>query len=392
MANLQTVGVIFGGRSVEHDISIITGLQIMRAMDREKYQVVPIYITREGEWLTGDALADLRAYSGGKAPAGQPATLGASTAFKGLISPPVAGPLKRSQLIALDVLFPAIHGSHGEDGTLQGLFELIDLPYVGCGVGASAVAVDKILTKAVLAHHGVPVVAEYVSGTRAAWRADKAGLLARIRGALSFPVYVKPASLGSSIGVSRATDDQELEDAIELAAQLDPRFLVERAMDDCIEINCAVLGAGAEVTPSVCEQPVKPEALLSFEDKYMQKPGVGMQGAKRIVPAPISEALTAKVQAAAVEAFQAVGGAGIARVDLLVNVPAEQVYVNEMNTLPGSLSFYLWEPTGIKPAALIDRLIALATEAHAEKARSRYTFPSYVLQQLSPESLGKGGK
>src|SRR6266849_457354 len=262
----QTVGVIFGSRSVEHDVSIVTAQQVMQALSPSKYEIVPIYITRKGHWLTGSNLTDLKTF---QAPnieelVGIKDTLvSPSVQHHGMITPPIAGLLGRNVLRRLDVIFPVIHGTHGEDGTIQGLFEMADIPYVGCGVLASAVANDKITTKAVMKERGIPVV-DYVAFQRQDWLANRDAVMERVD-EIGYPLFVKPATLGSSIGIGRPTDRQTAIASIDVALNLDRRIVVERAMVGAIEVNCAVLG-NAEPRPSLLEQPISFEEFLSYEE------------------------------------------------------------------------------------------------------------------------------
>jgi D-alanine-D-alanine ligase len=229
MSKKLTVGVVFGSRSVEHDVSIVSAHQVMRALDPEKYEVVPVYIDREGVWLVGDPLRDIGSFKNdqvGEMLGIKEAALSSSTAFKGLIVPPISGLVGRNSLRKLDVIFPVVHGSHGEDGTLQGLCELVDLPYVGCGITASAIAIDKPMTKTVLAQHGIPVL-DGLALTRGAWLQDRDGLLNQIEAKFAYPIFVKPATLGSSIGIARVTDRDMLGNHLDVAFNFDRRVLVE---------------------------------------------------------------------------------------------------------------------------------------------------------------------
>ncbi len=389
----QRIGMFFGGYSVEHDISVITGLQAMRAVDESKYEVVPVYVANDGTWYTGEALKDLRTYAD-KATitkAAEPAILSPDRKHRGLIVNPLAGRLQKSELIPLDVAFPLIHGTHGEDGTIQGLFELADLPYVGCGVMASAIGNDKLLSKRVLMQAGIPVVSDYVLATRTEWQTSEADVLTRITDTVPMPVHVKPRRLGSSIGVSKCNTEKELREALELGFTIESNVIVEKSIENLTEINCAVLG-NHDLIASVCEKPLTSEEVLTFEDKYMSGEGeaMGMAGAKRIVPAPIRDELTKRIQQLALDSFKAIDGAGLARIDFLID-SEQNVYVNELNTMPGSLSYYLWQEDGIKQPELVDRLISLALERHQEKSRTTFAFKSYVLSDFS-EHGSKGGK
>lgn len=392
-AQRQTVvGVIFGGRSVEHDVSVVTGHQVMRAFDPTRYAVIPIYIDRDGRWFTGAALNDLKAFEGDvtKQAGVQPCVLSPSIQHHGLIVEPAKGKLfAKSEIVKLDVVFPALHGSHGEDGTVQGLLELADIPYAGCGVLASAVANDKMLTKRVMQANSIPVV-DGVAFTRDEWETKPDAILAEIAAALEFPVFVKPVTLGSSIGIGRAADETLLRAHIDVAVNLDRRVLVESGVIDGIEINCAVLGDDRELIASVLEQPLGWSEFLSYEDKYLRG-GEGMKSAQRILPAPIAPALSARIQAMALAAFRAIDGRGTARLDFLVRPERDEVYLNEINTLPGSLALYLWQHMGMTASAVLDRMVAIAREANADKRRNTYNYQTNLIALTAARGL-KGVK
>jgi D-alanine-D-alanine ligase len=386
-----TVAVIFGGRSVEHDVSVVTGHQIMQALDAERYDVVPVYISRDGKWYTGEPLLELKnfqdeiiSYKGVSN-----VILSPSVQHHGLILNPVVGRLQKNEVKRVDVLFPAVHGSHGEDGTLQGLFEMADIPYVGCAVLASAIANDKGFTKTVLAGAGIPTVAG-ITLTRDKWLSQRESVLAQIEADFAYPVFIKPATLGSSIGVARADDVNALSMAIDIAASFDRRIVIERAVVGAAEINCAVMGYGDDVQASVLEQPVSWEEFLTYEEKYMRGGG-GMKSAERIIPAPISAELTTRIQSIAVEAFKAVDGRGITRIDFLYDENTDTVYLNELNTLPGSLAFYLWQASGVDSQALVDHLIHLAQTAYADKRRNTYNYQTSLITLTASRGL-KGVK
>lgn len=389
------VGVIFGGRSVEHDVSVVTGHQVMQALQSERYEVVPIYIDREGRWFTGKPLLDLKNYDEEifRLNGIERTILSPSTQHHGLLINPVpSGLFSRSQVQRLDVVFPTIHGSHGEDGTLQGLFELADIAYVGCGVLASAIANDKQMTKIVLRQHGVPVV-DSLGVTRADWFDDPDSVVQRVREQLDYPVFVKPVTLGSSIGISRVTDEESLRAAMDVAANLDSRIMVEAAIQYGVEINCAVMGNGDAIQASVLEQPLSWDAFLTYEEKYMRG-GEGMKSAERIIPAPIPPELTEQIQKLARQAFIAIGGRGTARIDFLARPESGEVFLNEINTLPGSLAFYLWQETGLSPAEFAHKLVTLAQDAHADKRRNLYNYRTNLIQLTAQRGLAgaKGSK
>jgi D-alanine-D-alanine ligase len=386
-----TVGVIFGGRSVEHDVSIVTANQIMHAFDRDRYEVAPIYITRDGKWFTGDPFLDLKNYhdeiishSGVV-----PVILSPGVQHHGLIINPLAGRLSKSQVKRLDVVFPAVHGTHGEDGTLQGLLELADIAYVGCMTLASAVANDKITTKAILRQHHIPVV-EDISFSRAEWLDQPETVIKRIQDALPYPVFIKPATIGSSMGMGRADDDQLLRASIDVAAHFDRRILVEKAVTGHVEINCAVMGNGDDIRPSVLEQPISWDAYLTYEDKYLRG-SEGMKSAERIIPAPLTDELTQQIQELAVKAFKAIDGNGTARIDFMVKPDENEIFLGEINTMPGSLAFYLWQESGISMSDLVHRLVELAQAAQAEKRRNSYDFHTDLINLAQMRGL-KGSK
>jgi D-alanine-D-alanine ligase len=403
---VTTVGVLFGGRSVEHDVSIITGHQVMMALANDPtYEIVPIYIDRHGRWFSGDPLRELKNFQQFRDEVTslkgvQTAILSPSTQHHGIILNPLAGRFDKAEIKRLDVVFPTIHGSHGEDGTLQGLFELADIPYVGCGVLASALANDKILCKIALSQQGIPIV-EAVSFNRAEWLDEPDKVISHIVHELKiYPLFVKPATLGSSIGVAKVTDEAGLRAAIDVALSLDSRILVEISIENAVEINCALLGAGSEIQASVLEQPVSLQELLTFEEKYMRG-SKGMVSAERIIPAPLSTELTTKIQNYAVAAFRAIEGRGTARIDFLVRPESNEVFLNEINTLPGSFSFYLWNtaqgPTSQHPAQspteIVRQLIQIARDAFAEKRKNVYDYQTGLVEFAAAKGLkGMKGK
>jgi D-alanine-D-alanine ligase len=389
----KTVAVLFGGRSVEHEVSVITGHQIMDALRAAGHRVLPIYLTKDGEWYAGESLHNLKLYTD---PAGEP--ISAAGVYRVSLSPDrairqlVAHPGTRQWLFRkpahlwADVYFPCLHGSFGEDGALQGLFELADVPYVGSGVAASAVAMDKALTKIICRHAGIPVL-DWLVVSRGEWQSHEAEVVGRIEQLWEYPVIIKPVSLGSSIGVKRCNDQSSLRGAIAAALMLDDRVLIEKALSGFIEINCAVMGPPEQA--SVCEQPLTNEAILSFDAKYKQ----GAKGAKRSdrpsgmasqgrnLPAPISADLTHRVQTYAMQAFRALGAAGTSRVDFLYQPASGALYLNELNSIPGSLAFYLWEATGVPFDELVDKLIAIALQRHRERAQTQFSFEVNLLRQ-----------
>ena len=388
------VGVIFGGRSVEHDVSIVSAHQAMAVL-AEDHDVVPIYISREGLWYTGEALNDLEVYrSQTWTEAGVESFIPSSAGHGGLFVPP-SGRFAKARTIPLDVVVPAIHGTYGEDGTLQGLLEMAGIPYAGSAVTGSAAGMDKITMKAVFRAAGLPVVRDLVLDAERLL-ADENAVVDEIERVIGYPAFVKPSRLGSSVGIGKAPDRVALVEALDVARRYDNRLLVEVAMEGCDEINCSVLGgAGTEPRVSVCEQPVAWEEFLTFSDKYLRggkgtsegaKSGGGMAGSERRIPAPISDELTKQVQTNALVAFKAIDAAGVARIDSFVNQATGETWVMEINTVPGSFAFYLWEATGVNFRQLMNEIIDIALAAGKAKSELMFTFESNMLSGV------KGGK
>lgn len=387
-----TVAVIFGGRSVEHDVSIVTGCQVMQAFPTARYDIVPVYISRDGKWHTGGPLSKLENYQD-KDILNQAGIvsclLSPDVRHHGLIINPLAGRFSKSEIRRIDVLFPAIHGSHGEDGSLQGLIELADIPYVGCATLGSALTNDKILTKRALRQAGIPVL-EDVSFSREQWLNQPNFVMGSILKKFDWPLFIKPATLGSSIGIGRADSEALLHSSIDIAASFDRRILVEPAVTDGIEINCSVIGYADRFEASTLEQPRSWDEFLSYEDKYLRG-GEGMKSAERLIPAPIGEALTQRIKQLSIQAFKAVDGRGIARIDYLVRPDKAEVYLNEINTMPGSLAFYLWREDGYTAAALVEKLVQLAQDAHADKRRNIYDYETNLVSIATQRGI-KGSK
>ncbi len=381
------LGVFFGSRSAEHDVSIITGLQALENLDKSKYNAYPVYISRAGEWFVGEPLKNIENY-----PAFDPAQKGLTRVFlpaapnvNGLYTLEAGGLFKKpSKVCELDCALLALHGLHGEDGSIQGLFELANLPYTSCGLIGSAVGMDKIVMKEVFRSMGLSVL-ESVYCCRGEWKENKEAVIARAE-TLSYPLIVKPANLGSSIGIAKAKNKEELVAAIDVAAGFDRRILIERALTKPTEINCACVGFNGETTVSLCEQPLSWElfadsdTILDFSAKYLQKGGKGMESLTRRIPAPIGEELTKKVQDWTRRIFSMLECKGVVRVDYMLDAE-NNLYVNEINTIPGSLAFYLFEPMGMKFGQLLDKLVEYAYKALAQKDESTYAYNSDILKK-----------
>lgn len=393
---MYNIGVIYGSRTCEHDVSIISALQAAQALDKKNYTVTYIYIGRDGTWYTGEALADVKFYEHfdpAKVMRVLPAGENSKLALYHLPEKKkLFGGAAAERVALLDVVMPVLHGLNGEDGTLQGMLDLFDVPYTSAGVMGSAVGMDKITMKLLFKGCGFPVV-EGVWFDRGRWSRERDGVMDECEDRLGFPLIVKPANLGSSIGINVAHDRNQLEDAIETAAAYDHRILVEKAVTPLREVNCSVLGYGDHVETSELEMPVTQEEFLTFEGKYTRnaKGAAGMASQVRIIPAPISEKAAEAVRDLAARAFRAMDLKGVVRIDFILDKD-ENVFINEANTIPGSLAFYLWEPKGISFAALLDGMVECAFSAWADRKASVFSHDSTLLANIVHGSKGAKGK
>jgi D-alanine-D-alanine ligase len=365
------VGLVFGGRSGEHEVSLMSAQGVLNAMDKDRYEIVPIGITKEGQWLAaGDPM---KALSSGVTSESSSAALLAEPTHQGLIH--LEGrerAIKAVDVSQVDVIFPILHGPYGEDGTVQGLLELADIPYVGAGVMASAVGMDKAVFKDIMHAHGLPI-APYILIKRKTWEQDPEGSVAYIESKIGYDCFVKPANLGSSVGISKAHNAAELRDALDEASRYDRKLLVEMAVD-AREIEVSVLG-NDEPIASVPGEIIPCNEFYDYAAKYLDGES------ELLIPAPIPPETAERVRQLAVDAYLAIDCAGMARADFLMDRQTGQVYINELNTLPGftPISMYpkLWEASGISYPELIDRLIELALERHGDKSRSATSYEAY---------------
>ena len=388
------IGVFFGGRSTEHEISVISASQAMHAINRDKYDVTPIYITKQGQWYTGDALFDVANYRD------VPALL---KQCEPVYMEPVYGDYnlyKRNRkmfgspiVTKLDVVIPVLHGSNGEDGIFEGVLESIGIPFAGCDTLSSANGMDKITMKMILQACGVPVV-DYVWFTDKEWFDKRQEVMDRIESTLGYPVIVKPANLGSSVGIGRAADRERLVQCVNDAVTYSSRIIVEHMVDNLKEINCSVLGDCDEYQTSVCEEPIKSGEILSYEDKYMggSKGAKGMQASAKRIPADLPEATSERIRFLAGETFRVLSCHGVSRVDVIMDEDNGEIYVNEINTIPGSLSFYLWEASGIPFAELMDRLVRLALKRDRQRQRKTTTYDANIFAMGGGVKGAKGVK
>jgi D-alanine-D-alanine ligase len=377
------VGVIYGGRSGEHEVSVASAASIIRHLDRTRYEPVPIRIEKDGRWTLADkaptvvkaaeVIETARLQAARQTRPGREAHLVAHPGGDTVLTierRPSSGDGSSAAVVTglgLDVIFPVLHGPYGEDGTVQGLLELANVPYVGAGVLGSAAGMDKAVMKQLFAARGLPV-GKYLVTLRREWERDPGGVVARVARELGYPVFVKPANLGSSVGISKAKDAAELEEAVRLAADFDRKIVIEAAVPKAREIECAVLG-NDEPEASIAGEVIPSREFYDYEAKYLD------DGSQILIPAPITEAQMAEVRRLAIEAFRAIDGAGMSRVDFLMDGGTGALFLNEVNTIPGftTISMYpkMWEASGLPYPQLIDRLIALAIERHAEKQQLR---------------------
>lgn len=396
------LALIYGSRTCEHDVSIISALQAAQHVNPDDYDLIYVYIDQNGEWYTGEKLADISLYRNfDKRAVVRVIPMGVDGKLRLMQHPDdKLLPIGRLRQIAeADVVMPVMHGMNGEDGTLQGMLELWNIPYTSSGVLGSALGMDKIAMKRMFRACGFPVLKD-VCVERSEWKRNRAGVLSRVMNELSFPVYVKPSNLGSSIGINRADNKNGLEDAIDIAVSYDRRVQVETGIQDLMEINCAVLGYGGDAMASVTEMPVRWSDFLSFDEKYLRgakgsakgtksAPSKGMSSLSRQMPAPISPELTHRVEELAVDAFKALDCKGVARIDFLYDKAADELYIGEINTIPGSLAFYLWEGRGISFERMIDMMVEYAFRANADRNENVFSYQSAI---LSGSSGAKGAK
>ena len=392
--NNKTIGVFFGSQSPEHDISIITAELIIAGLKGLEYNVVPVYITKKGQWMIGEELGDMKYLVNNLS--GLSGTLSSSGEGKfskyyldleqsvGKIVFKKKGLMGKS--VSIDLAFPALHGSFGEDGAIQGLFEMLGVPYVGCDVPSSAIAMDKALTKIVMKDAGVPTT-KFVHFIKVDWEINRELEMQRIRG-LAFPVFVKPVHLGSSIGIGKAKDEKELQEKIEVAFYYDHKILVEEAVNDVMDVTCCVIG-NETLTASQLQESLYNKDMFGFEEKYLKEGGAqtGKSQSSLVIPARLDEVITKAIQETAKQVYKALGCSGIARVDFLFDKQLKKFFANEVNPLPGTLYHHLWKASGIEFGQLLQKLITFAEENNKQKKEINSTFESSVLTSLGSAKL-----
>ena len=400
---------MFGGKSVEHEISIISAIQAIGHLNKEKYDVIPIYITKNNEFYIGEKVGDIKSYTdiNSLLKESQRVIMLNEGGKVKLIRYPMKK-FGKNELDYIDVAFPVVHGTNVEDGTLQGYLQMFNIPYVGCDVLSSAVGMDKYVMKTVLKDNGIPVL-DCKCFTAKEYDDDVDAVIEKVETAIGYPVIVKPVNLGSSIGISKAENRDELYDSLDTAFRYASKVLIETAVQNLKEINCSVLGDYEEAEASECEEPVSSDKILTFAEKYIgdgsakgakgTKGGVkgsggskGMATLKRKIPADITDEQRTLIREYAVKAFKCLGCGGVSRIDFMMDTKTGNIWLNEINTIPGSLSFYLWEPLGVKYVELLDRMISLALKRERENSSITYTFDSNVLQGVNLGGGTKGAK
>ena len=388
------VAMMFGGKSVEHEVSVISGIQAILSMDTDKYEVIPVYLTKKNEMYIGEKIGQIESYKNiNELLKNSQHVIMLNENDKVSLVPYPPKKFGKNTPIEIDLVFPVVHGTNVEDGALQGYFKTIGIPFVGCDVTASAIGMDKFIMKTVLKEYNVPVLdaALYTLSDYA----DMDGLMNKIEEKYGYPVIVKPVNLGSSVGISVAKTRVELANSIDDGFRYSTKILVEHAISNLREINCSVLGDENEAIASECEEPLHTKDILSYEDKYVSnaKSGgaKGMASVSRKIPADLSPEKREEVRELAVRSFKALGCNGVSRIDFMIDEDTGKLYFNEINTIPGSLSFYLWEPVGVPYKELLDRMIQLAFQRKRTEESLTFTFDTNILNTASFGG-SKGGK
>ena len=389
------VAVFFGCRSVEHEVSIISAVQAMRAMDRSKYEVTPVYVTKNGSMYSSDNMFEIESFRDIDKLLLSSKEVTFIKKSDGVFMHPInKKAFKKTRDTKIDLAFPIVHGTNCEDGTIAGYFEFLGLPYISCDIISAAVGMDKAVFKDVLKSAGLPVL-DCIRFTSREYMTDSESIIEKIKENMSFPLIVKPVNLGSSVGISKVKSEAELSDAIRLAASFADKILAERAVENLREINCSVLGDTDECIASVCEEPIMHDEILSYKDKYeggsKSEASKGMASLGRKIPADIPTELSDKIKDISCKIFKALGASGVVRIDYLLDNKTGEVFANEINTVPGSLAFYLWEASGIKYKDLIDKLVDTAFRRERKRENLKFTIDTNILSGVSFGSKGSKG-
>ncbi len=393
------VGVIFGGRTVEHEISIITANQAITNINKEKYEIIPIYISKNGKMYTGKELLDLKEYRNLDSLVKKCEEIVlVNNGEKADIIRVKNKMFSNNVINSIDLAFPIMHGTNGEDGSIQGFLEILGIPYIGPDVLASSIGMDKIMMRRILKEQKIPSL-DYVAFYSLDYINNEEKYIKEIEEKISYPVIVKAGNLGSSVGIKKAKNKNQLVEAIEFAMEFSDRIMVEKAIENLKEINCSVMGDMIEATPSICEEPIGSDEILSYTDKYVgnskTKGGTkskGMATLQRKVPAEISEETAKKIQDIAVKTFKILGCNGVSRIDFMIDLDDNSIYVNEINTIPGALSYYLWEATGKTFEKELDDLVDLAFKRNRERQNRTYSYDQNILALGNGVKGAKGAK
>lgn len=384
----KTLLVAFGGASPEHEVSVITAHQAIAALEDSEFQITPLYITKNGRWMTGDNLLDLKNFEDlNKLEAeATPCTFGQNEFGQPVLQEKKSGLFSKQKSKPIYAVLNTFHGSTGENGSFQGSCAMFNIPCTGSGVMGSAIGMDKVMAKTICRAHDIPVV-DGVDFYEQDWVDDQSSIIKKIK-ALEYPVIVKPVHLGSSIGVEVVKNKESLIQSVETAFKYDDHLLVEKVIQPLMEINCSVIGSSREQRTSVCERPVGKEEHLSFQDKYLNdEEAKGMASADREIPAKIPNELTSSIQQTSIDVFKLLSCSGLARLDFLVDEETHQFYFNEINTIPGSLSFYLWKESDITFKDLLLELIDIAVEDQEQKARRIQSYDTNLLSQKAVKGI-----
>lgn len=395
------LGVFFGGKSVEHEIAIITANQAMTSLNKDKYEIIPIYISKNGKMYTGEKLFDLKEYRDlDKLIKNCEEVVCINDGNKAKVLRVNNKVFGKNIINTIEVAFPIMHGTNGEDGSIQGYLEILGIPYIGPDVLASSIGMDKIMMRRILKEQNIPSL-DYVAFYSLDYIKDENKYIKEIEEKLTYPVIVKAGNLGSSVGIKKAKDREGLAEAIEFAMEFSDRIMVENAIVKLKEINCSVMGDMIEAFPSTCEEPIGSDEILSYTDKYVgnnkTKGGSGtksqgMATLQRKVPADISEEMTKKIQDIAVKTFKILGCNGVSRIDFMIDLENDNVYVNEINTIPGALSYYLWEATDKTFEKELDELVELAFKRNRERQNRTYSYDQNILALGNGTKGAKGAK
>lgn len=391
------LGVIFGGRSVEHEISIITANQAMSNINKEKYEIVPIYISKQGLMYTGEELLTLESFKNLDVLLKklQQITLVNDGKKINVVRFPMKK-MKNNIINSIDIAFPTMHGTNGEDGTVSGFLEMLNIPYIGCDILSASIGMDKIMMRRILKEVNLPCL-DYVAFYATDYIKEEQTYINQIEEKLRYPVIVKAGNLGSSVGIKKAKDNESLKDAIEYAMQFSDRIMVENAIINLKEVNCSVMGDISNAQPSECEEPIGSDEILSYQDKYVsgektktgeiESGAKGMASLKRKLPAEISKEMKQEIQDLAVKTFKVLGCSGVSRIDFLVDKDTNEIFINEINTIPGALSYYLWEATDKTFEKEIDELVEIALKRQREREKLVFSYDQNILA-LSGSKIG----